>query len=177
MQKKLHEVCVTLTHPKLVAPTAFQLVFCKNAASKLHPVFVNYSIIRWTLVRSHLNGNMPMLHLSTRKIVKNQQKIIDLLYLFASHPWKSSGTWRVFQILWSCQTSHHQIPTWLPQTTFMCHSAPICSSYYRTISRQEHPNRHRLPTGGKFVWAFASKMSHAIAWNTRNACLQKGAFV
>jgi hypothetical protein len=32
-------------------------------------------------------------------------------------------------------------------------------------------------TGGKFVWACASKMSHAIAWNTRNACLQKGTIV
>jgi hypothetical protein len=32
-------------------------------------------------------------------------------------------------------------------------------------------------TGGKFAWACASKMSHAILWNTRNACLQKGAIV
>jgi hypothetical protein len=32
-------------------------------------------------------------------------------------------------------------------------------------------------TGGKFVWACASKMSHAIAWNTRNARLQKAAIV
>jgi hypothetical protein len=32
-------------------------------------------------------------------------------------------------------------------------------------------------TGGKFVWACASKMSHAIEWNTRNACLQKGTIV
>jgi hypothetical protein len=34
-----------------------------------------------------------------------------------------------------------------------------------------------ISTGGKFVWACASKMSHAIAWNTRNACLQKGTIV
>jgi hypothetical protein len=34
-----------------------------------------------------------------------------------------------------------------------------------------------LLTGGKFVWACGSKMSRAIPWNTRNACLQKGALV
>jgi hypothetical protein len=49
-----------------------------------------------TLVRSHLNGNLPMLHLSTRKIVKNQQKIIDLFLWFTS---LERGTWRVFQTL------------------------------------------------------------------------------
>ena len=84
MRKKLLEVCTILTHPKRVAPTAFQLVFCKNAASKLHPAFVNYSIIRCTPVRSHLNGNLLMLRLSTRKIVKNQPKIIDLFLCFPS---------------------------------------------------------------------------------------------
>lgn len=77
------------TSKALLALMTFQLVFCKNAASKLHPVFVIYSITHCILVRSRLNGNLPMLRLSTRKIVKKVLKIIDLS--LASHPWKSSG--------------------------------------------------------------------------------------
>ena len=72
-------MCHTLIHPKRVAPTAFQLIFGKNAASKLHPVFVNYSIIHFTLARSHLNGNLTSVHKKDSKEPVENYRHISLL--------------------------------------------------------------------------------------------------
>ena len=82
MRKKLCEVCTILIHPKRVTQTAFQLVFCKNAASKLRPAFVNYSINRCTsgqIPSEWKSANVTPIHKKDRKEPAENYRPISLL--------------------------------------------------------------------------------------------------